>query len=145
MMDPPVFGQRTLGTAYVRRPSVYALIRDSSGRVAMVRTAEGVFLPGGGVESGETPVQALHREVAEECGLHIQVLGRLPDAVQLVYSRAEQIHFEKVCMFFAAEIEGQLPAPAHPGHELLWVGSEEASDLATHESHRWALTEATAE
>jgi ADP-ribose pyrophosphatase YjhB (NUDIX family) len=55
-----------------------AIFRD--GKVLLVRRArppgEGLHsLPGGRVEFGETMAQALHREVAEETGLTVEIVG----------------------------------------------------------------------
>ncbi|MGE5827797.1 MAG: NUDIX hydrolase, partial [Micromonosporaceae bacterium] len=77
-----------------RRIAAYARCGDGSGRVLLVRAsaisanAGRWFLPGGGVDHGEHPVQAVVREVAEETGLQVTVTGldrvitdveRLPD------------------------------------------------------------------
>lgn len=52
-----------------------ARVRDSAGRLALVRNewADGWFLPGGGVEAGETARAAARREVREETGLDAEV------------------------------------------------------------------------
>lgn len=65
------------------RQSVRALVVDERDRMLLVRlkwpTPEGeaVFWahPGGGVEPGETPLQALRRELDEETGIQIDELG----------------------------------------------------------------------
>jgi 8-oxo-dGTP diphosphatase len=137
--NKPVFGQRVPGASYVQRPSVYAIIQNELGQVAVVRTAQGVFLPGGGIEMDETPEQAVLREVREECGLDVRLLSRLRDAVQLVYSQAEMTYFEKASTFFAAIVEGHRSDPLQKDHEVLWAVSSEAAALVSHESHRWAL------
>lgn len=62
----------------VQRPAAYACVVDD-GRVLLTRLSggEGLWtLPGGGIDPGEQPVDALVREVHEECGLPI-VPGRL--------------------------------------------------------------------
>lgn len=60
-----------------QRVGAYAIIRDETSRLLLVRAAPYLtvagrwFLPGGGVEHGEAPLDALRREVAEESGLTI--------------------------------------------------------------------------
>lgn len=68
-------------------PCVGAVIRDSDGRLLLVRRARPPAagrwsLPGGRIELGETPEQALAREVAEETGLRVSV-GRPVGSVEL--------------------------------------------------------------
>lgn len=53
----------------------YAVIFDEAGRVLFCHRRDCDFwnLPGGGVESGEAPWQAVVREVREEVGLAVEV------------------------------------------------------------------------
>lgn len=71
-----------------QRVGAYGIARDPDGRVLLVRAARYLsvagrwFLPGGGVEHGEAPLDSLRREVAEETGLEIadaSLLGVLSD------------------------------------------------------------------
>ena len=64
----PTFGESSRGTTTVPRPSAYALLCAPDGRIAVVRTPVGLYLPGGGVRDGESAEAAIHREIAEECG-----------------------------------------------------------------------------
>jgi 8-oxo-dGTP diphosphatase len=61
------------------REAVRALVVDSDQRVLLVRfefpTATRWALPGGGLEPGESHLDALHRELAEEVGLIDPVIG----------------------------------------------------------------------
>ncbi len=61
----------------------YAVVADADDRVLILRAGNGRFyLPGGRVEPGETPQQALAREILEECGCEAQIGARLGGAVQ---------------------------------------------------------------
>lgn len=58
---------------------VRGLATDDEGRVLLVRHTyiAGWFLPGGGVESGETAPEAIAREMAEEGGVEVVGAPRL--------------------------------------------------------------------
>lgn len=61
------------------RPAVRAVVLDEADRVLLVRfdwPDKSVWAPpGGGLEQDETPVNAIRRELAEECGLRDFALG----------------------------------------------------------------------
>jgi 8-oxo-dGTP diphosphatase len=59
-------------------PCVGAVVLDDAGRLLLVRRgrqpSRGLWsLPGGRVEPGESPTEAVAREVLEETGLHVRV------------------------------------------------------------------------
>jgi 8-oxo-dGTP pyrophosphatase MutT (NUDIX family) len=61
-------------------PSVAAVIHDANGRLLLQEksSGEGWSLPAGAIEPGESPEQAVQREVLEETGLVVeaaQILG----------------------------------------------------------------------
>ena len=59
----------------LERHAARAVIRRD-GQILMVRTSSGAWkFPGGGVETGESDVETLRREVAEECGLRVTSVG----------------------------------------------------------------------
>jgi ADP-ribose pyrophosphatase YjhB (NUDIX family) len=65
-----------VGTELLQVPSVAALIRDSNERILFAKDREsGLWgLPAGAIDPGETPEEAVRREVAEETGLQIEPL-----------------------------------------------------------------------
>lgn len=106
--------------------------------MAVVRAIDGTFLPGGGLEDGESPEEAVAREALEECGLVVRVGACVTRLVQFVVT-AEGLGVEKRCAFFGAWIERENRAAMLPGHETLWLGPTRATQILKHESHMWAL------
>jgi 8-oxo-dGTP diphosphatase len=140
----PTFGAREAGVVYTVRPSAYALVADGAGRLAVVRTPLGVFLPGGGMDPGETPAATVVREVEEECGLVVRVGGWAAAAVHLVWSPQERTHFEKRSTFLDAVVERPGAPAVELDHELAWLAPAEAAAAMAHESHAWAVARWTA-
>jgi 8-oxo-dGTP diphosphatase len=142
MSDIPVFGVQLAGCTYVHRPSAYALIRNSSGEWAVVRTPNGCYLPGGGMEADESPQQTVEREAREECGFVLETRAPIASALQYVYSVQEKEYFAKECHFLEAVIVGTVQ-PEEDDHELLWLSLDQAVASLLHESHRWILERIT--
>lgn len=132
-----VFGRRPAVAPRVR-PSAYGIIADERGELAIVRSAEGTFLPGGGIETGETPQQAIVREALEECGFVVRLGAWTLRAVQFSYSVAESTYLEKRSTFIDCAVEAA-GAASEAGHELIWADFETATRLLSHRSHVWAV------
>ena len=135
----PAFGRPPPAVRGVVRESAYGLVEGERGRLAVVRTPRGAYLPGGGVEAGETPEEAVAREAREECGLVVRVGVRTERAIQFVYSEPEQTHFEKRSVYVEAVVVGVETDGVEDDHDLVWVEPAEAARLLTHESQRWAV------
>jgi len=62
-----------------QRIAAYGVCRDAEGRLLLARASNAVsvqgrwFLPGGGVQHGESPTESLQRELEEEAGLAVEV------------------------------------------------------------------------
>ncbi|MCA1580845.1 MAG: NUDIX domain-containing protein [Acidobacteria bacterium] len=135
----PVFGRRPESEVSIIRPSAYILMEVAGGRLAVVRTWEGTFLPGGGIEAGEDVRDAILREAVEECGLVVVPGGWAVRAVQLAWSPSIGAHLEKRSTFVDGSVIGPAATPAEPGHEVLRVEPSTALRRLSHESHCWAV------
>ena len=133
--SPPAEGRAVI------RPSAYGLVTDGTAGLAIVRTPLGLFLPGGGMEHGESPLETVVREVWEECGLEAQVGAWVARAVDFVYSPSDRTHFEKRNTFVDARCSARRAAGQEPDHELEWVTPAAAIAGLAHPSHRWAVSQ----
>lgn len=138
----PKFGSRDPEQSYIERPSAYVVLFRQDGLMAVVRSSQGVHLPGGGHLDGESAAQAAIREVLEECGLAVQLDDTIGFATEFVYATNEDCHFAKRCTFFHGRALETIATP-EPGHETLWRTPSEAITLLSPESHRWAVDQAT--
>lgn len=133
----PEFGERLPGIDYVDRPGAYAFIRNGAGLFAVVRLApDRHYLPGGGMEPGETPDQSMAREIAEELA-HAAIVGRrFARATQFIASTRGG-HYAVRAHYFAVTLGARLDR--EPEHELLWLPRDAAHAALVREADRWAL------
>jgi len=120
-----------------RQRGAYALVRDEAGRVLVVQAENGrYYLPGGRIEEGETPAQALAREIGEECGCAAQVDTRICEHDQPIFGGAVAL----AASYWQARLTGPLDAPAE--HALLWLQPIEALRCLHRASDRLAVRHA---
>ncbi|CAM3730851.1 NUDIX domain-containing protein [Mesobacillus thioparans] len=135
-----IFGKKEADIYYKWRPGVYGLILDDRNQIALIRTDEGMyFLPGGGLEDGETHEECLVREVIEETGMIPEVGEWIGTANQYFYSINDQQHYFSKGDFYLAHIAGETEGPAELDHHLEWKEPEAALKQLFHEHQRWAV------
>jgi 8-oxo-dGTP diphosphatase len=116
------------GRRYTRRPGVYAILLDGD-HILATHQAEPVpefQLPGGGIDKGEHPIPALHREVYEETGWKIEVKRRLGAFRRFTYMPEYDLWAEKVCAVYLARPVMRLGPPSEAGHTAIWLPVAEA-------------------
>ena len=127
-----------LGRRYVLRPGAYALLpRDGSVLITFWDGEEPEFqLPGGGIDAGESPLRALHREVMEETGWTIAQPRRLGAFRRFTYMPEYDLWAEKLCTIYVARPTMQLCAPTEPNHTAIWAPIHSVADLLGNEGDR---------
>ncbi len=132
------------GQSYRRRAGVYAVLFDGAS-VLLTHQAEPLpefQLPGGGIDAGEQPIAALHREVMEETGWHIGELSRIGTYRRFTYMPEYNLWAEKLCAIFIARPVLRISAPTEPGHTAVWVAPDAAVDILANDGDRDMLIKA---
>lgn len=134
--EPPVRGQR-----YGIRHGVYAvLLRDRDVLLTHQAEPEPEFqLPGGGIDPGESPLRALHREVGEETGWMIAAPRRIGAFRRFVYMPEYDKWAEKLCAVYLARPTRRLGPPTEPGHRAVWMPIAAAAPLLGNDGDRHFL------
>ena len=113
---------------YRIRAGSYAILPLKGRFLVTAQTAPefDVQLPGGGIDPGESPQQALHREVLEEIGWRIARPRRLGAFRRFVYMPDYDMWAEKLCHVFVAHPVRQIADPVEPDHATLVLSAPEA-------------------
>ncbi len=124
-----------IGSEILQIPSAAAIIRDTDGRVLLVKSAiAGVWgLPAGAVDLGETPEEAVVREVFEETNLRV-----LPEKIggvfggkdfRYVYANGDRVEYF-IVVFECRITGGELFARGGEVSEFKYFAPEEMPELA---------------
>lgn len=97
-------------------------------------------LPGGGIDAGESPLQALHREVHEETGWSIADPCRIGAFRRFVYMPEYDKWAEKLCTIYLARPVLRHGPPREAGHTAVWLPARDAVPLLGNPGDRHFLS-----
>ena len=119
-----------------QRIAVYGVCRDGDGRILLARASPAItlqgrwFLPGGGVDHGESPPDTLRREMREESGLTVTV-GPLLDVLSDVRTIPDGTNLHTVRIIYrVASWSGTLRPEVNGTTDAVgWFTPEEVRDM----------------
>lgn len=121
-------------------PAASAVVVDDEGRILVARRRDNDLwtIPGGAMEPGETIAQTAVREVKEETGIDVEVVGLVglySDPRHVVeYSDGEVRQQFSIC--FACRPTSAVTAPSDETSEIRYVEPDELHALDIHPSIR---------
>lgn len=133
------FGQQpSPDIRYSVRAGAYAILPLKRRLLLTAQVGEfvDVQLPGGGIDAGESAIQALHREVMEETGWRITSPKHLGTFRRFVYMPEYDKHAEKVCHVFVARPTRQICDPTEETHFTTVMHPAEAASSLGNDGDR---------
>jgi ADP-ribose pyrophosphatase YjhB (NUDIX family) len=115
------------------RQASRAVVFDGENNIAILKVSKLNYhkLPGGGVEGSEDLIDALRREVLEEIGCEISVLGELGEITE--YRGKFDLKQDSFC--YLAKLEGEKGRPNYTeeeirdGFQIVWVSLDKAIEI----------------
>lgn len=115
------------------RCAVRSAIIDANMNTAILSVYDGKYykIPGGGIEEGESEMEALHREMKEEAGCQIEVIAKIGESA--IFDPDKNKVFHSSC--YLSRLSGKKGEPEFDedeisrNYKLLWVNLGEAIEL----------------
>lgn len=131
-------------------PSVTVAVRDDAGRILLIHKIDNDLwaLPGGGHDAGESISETAVREVLEETGVAIEVIGLVglytnPNHV-MKYDDGEVRQQFSIC-FSGRYLSGRAREDGTETKEVRWVDINKLDELNIHPSMRLRIDHALAD
>lgn len=144
MLSIPQFGPFDLDETYPDRPAAFAVL-ERGGKIALVRVdnarGSALHLPGGGVDPGESELQAAMRECGEETGLAVDLdLGPFVRADHY-FLHEDEVWRNTRGAFFSGRVLAERPdLKVEDDHTLVWTAPLDAIAHLDREAHAWAVS-----
>lgn len=131
------FGSREEGAVYRDREGAY-LVAAKDGMLAVAETRHGFFLPGGGLERGESHEACIRRECLEELGRDAAVGEYLGVADEYRWNPEVGL-FHPIQHYYAGTLGQQVQEISEPDHRYRLISLEEALNGLYLLPQRWAV------
>lgn len=126
---------------YKKRPGAYSIIvRKEDNKIGIVTDGRDYFFLGGGIEQGETELDALKRELLEEAGYSIKNIKKFDEIGQFIFVE-EKGYYEVMAHVYLSEFDRKVTEPIEEDHTVLWVNPEDYIGKMCREWQEYILKE----
>ena len=118
-----------IGNSLLLMPGVAAIIRNPEGELLLQKKSDGTWsLPAGAIEPGETPEEALEREVKEETGYTVrdlQLVGTFGGLeFRYIYPNGHEV--ENIVLLYLCSCDDMVALPTDEETQLLQYFPEQS-------------------
>ncbi|MBU6501067.1 MAG: NUDIX domain-containing protein [Patescibacteria group bacterium] len=129
-------GDKNVLRDYKVRKAARAVVFDKEGKVALLYVSKHGYhkLPGGGIDEGESIIEALKRECLEEIGCDVEVAAEVGEIIEYRHFPDERDE-EQESFSYIANVTSKKGEPRFEqdeiddGFEVQWVNPETAVEL----------------
>lgn len=119
MNDERIFPKRPIA-------AVSAFVFNNSNEILIVRRAKdpgrGLWsIPGGAVETGETLIDALQREIHEECGITIKIEKFYGAHDRILRDRSGKLNFHYIILNYICRTKNKIVKPGSDVDDYFWL------------------------
>ena len=133
-----VFGEKIATLQYRYRKAVYAVIILEGKLLTVINHRGHYFLPGGGLNKGETNLQCLEREMMEETGYRLEKAEYIGSASLYFLSPCDgPIHNDG--SFYYVSLAEQKEQPLEQDYTIEWCDIAVCENCLLHAHHVWAV------
>lgn len=133
-------GEKIEGKEYKERKTVYGLISNNDGNIAIVIEHKDMYnMIGGKIEEGENAEEALIREAKEEIGCELKNIKYLNNLGCYHYLDFLDKYELAIMDFYSANIGEKICEPVEKNIELVWAKPEDVVDKMYFKYHRHFL------
>ncbi len=124
---------------YVDRPGAYGVILNGKSLLLTEQVSFDIELqlPGGGIDPGESAIQALHREVFEETGYRIAVMKRLGAYQRYSFMPEYDLWAHKICHIYLCRAGRRIGPPTEDGHAVVHMNALDALGALSNDGDRY--------
>ncbi len=137
-----VFGIKE-NAVYLDREGAY-LIPVHNNEIAVIKTAKGFFLLGGGLDENESHEDCIKRECIEETGYTAVIKEKICSA-ETYTTHPELGYFHPVQIYYVGELKEKVSEPIETDHVLKWVKYDDIKGKMFAEMQNWALEQVWSE